>query len=203
MKLEIFRLPEQLEWLSYQSLKDLEPKNDSEVSVYNKETGEYTLKKVYRKYLSFGVTPEFDSTTKKSYMFNNVEKDLPYPLEMLLDYAKSIDTRFNNIYVNWYKDGNDYIEPHSDCTAKMVNDSQILIINLNEGDYNRTFKLQHKNISIDDYQELKLSNNMCILMDSKEQENYRHWVDPENTQEGRISVTFRMIKLTHGRKEVK
>lgn len=193
MNLEIFKLPEQLEWPSYQTLKDLEPKNDSEVSVYNKETGEYTLKKVYRKYLSFGVTPEFDSTTKKSYMFNNQLFGIPEQLQPFLDYAHKIDTRFNNVYVNWYKDGNDYIEPHSDCTAKMVDNSKILIITFNEGSYKRSLLFQNK-LNENDKFSIPLEDKSCILMDSKDQEKYRHGIQKENTQEGRISVTFRMIQ---------
>ena len=93
--------------------------------------------------------------------------------------------------INYYRNGEDYIEPHSDCTAQLVPNSQIIIINLNEGKYERTFKIQHKNGGV--VQEIKLTHGKCLMFNSKEQENYRHWVDQEPTEEGRISVTMRMV----------
>lgn len=72
-----------------------------------------------------------------------------------------------------------------------MHNSQIIIINLNEGSYERTFKIQHKGSG--NIQEIKLSHGKCLMFNIKERENYRHWVDQEDTDEERISVTLRMV----------
>lgn len=191
-KLEMFKLPSRLR-NRYYELKQIEPDIESSVQIYDKTTGTYRNSLVARKYLSYGITPEFDRHTKKSYMFNNKISQLPDELKPFLAFAKTLDERYNNVYVNWYDSGANYIDPHSDCTAKFVPNSKILIMNLNEGQFERTFKIQHK-AHMDRVQEIKLENGLCLLLDSKEQESYRHWVGQEDTDEGRISVTFRMIK---------
>ncbi len=170
--------------LDYDVLKKLEPNHECEVSVFN---GEYETKKVFRKYMSYGVSPQF-AHTNKSYMFNHKQSSIPDVLVPYLEYAKSLNPNYNNCYVNWYDSGENYIHPHSDCTAQLVENSSIIIINLNEGDYERTFKIQHKDGGD------KLSHGKCLMLNSKEQKSYRHWVNKENTLQGRISVTLRMIK---------
>lgn len=165
---------------------------ESCVSVF--QGGKYITKKVHREYMSFGVSPEFDESTNKSYMFNNKNNDVPSLLQPLLEMARTIDTRFNNIYVNWYKDGNSYIDPHSDCIAKLEEGSPILIVNFNEGDYNRHFYLKPKSPEDKTLIDIELQNNICLLMDSKWQSNYRHWIDKEDTNQGRVSVSFRVVR---------
>jgi hypothetical protein len=180
----------QLNNLNYELLKKLEPNDLGQVSVFNKQTQSYELKPIFRKYQSYGVEIPFQETGK-SYMFNNQTNIIPDELQFYLSYAQSLNPNYNNIYVNWYDSGKNYIEPHSDCTSQLVPNSTIIIINLNEGDYERTFKIQHKDGG--DIREIKLSHGKCLMFNSKEQENYRHWVDQEDTMEGRISVTLRMI----------
>lgn len=178
--------------INYQDLIELAPKEYPVVSVYNKVLDCYENVIVHRKYVSYGVSPEF-KYTGKSYMFNNQVKDVPLVLNKLLEIAKHIDSRFNNIYVNWYADGNDYIDPHSDCINSLISGSPILIMNFNSGEFCRTFKLQSK-INEADYKEILLTDKLGIILGSQEQTMYRHWVDKEDTHEGRISVTFRAVR---------
>jgi len=96
------------------------------------------------------------------------------------------------VYINWYKDGQDYIEPHSDCINSLVPNSSILILNLNEGNYERTFKIEHK-LNPKDNLNIRLLHNRVIILFTEYQTNYRHWVEQEDTSEGRISVTFRAV----------
>jgi alkylated DNA repair dioxygenase AlkB len=124
-------------------------------------------------------------------MFNHYTSTIPKELEFYLNFAQSMNKDYNNCYVNWYDTGKDWIEPHSDCTSQLLENSSIIIINLNEGKYERTFKIQSKNGG--DIQEIKLTHGKCLMFNSKEQESYRHWVDQEDTEEGRISVTLRII----------
>lgn len=182
----------QLDGLCYDTLKRLEPTNDCVVSVFDKEKGVYYDKNVFRKYQSFGVSPVMKETNK-SFMFNHQQPTIPKELERYLSFAKSFNDGYNNCYVNWYDDGKNYIDPHSDCTNQLVENSQIIIINLNEGNDERTFKIQHKDGG--PTREIKLSHGKCLMFHSKEKENYRHWVEQEDTDEGRISVTLRMIAV--------
>lgn len=184
-------IEQHIPYLNYDELKKLEPTEDCFVSVFNKVTNKYVNKPIFRKYKSFGISPSFKETNK-SFMFNNQTNDIPKELESYLLFAKAIDNRYNNCYVNWYNSGENYIEPHSDCDNQLVDNSLIIIINLNEGQYERTFKIQHKNGG--DIKEIKLKHGHCLMFNSKEQTDYRHWIDKEDTKEGRISVTLRMIK---------
>lgn len=187
-----FPLPNRLTY-RYLELKAIQPDDESIVSVYDKNTGTYRNKNVFRTYRSYGVSPAFDLHTAKSYMFNNQIAQLPNELKPFMAFAKTLDSRYNNCYVNWYDSGANHIEPHSDCTAKMVPDSKILIMNLNESWYERTFKMEHKR-HVGQTHQITLNHGICIELDSSEQEEFRHWVEPENTDQGRISLTFRMIK---------
>ena len=180
------------EIVEYSHLVGLAPTEYPQVSVYNKVSEEYELKTIYRKYMSYGKTPDF-ADTGKSYMFNNKSEDMPVIIQFLLNWAKGVDSRYNNVYVNWYKDGQDFIEPHSDCTNSLVPDSSIMIFNLNEGRYIRTFKIENK-LNPEDIMDIPLLNGRAIILFTDDQTNYRHWVGQENTDEGRISITFRAVK---------
>lgn len=181
----------QLNELNYTDIKNIEPPEVCEVSVFDKDRQLYENKTIFRKYKSFGKTPDF-KFTGKSFMFNNQTNEIPEELMYYLNFAQSLNEGYNNCYVNWYDSGKNYIEPHSDCTDQLVENSSIIIINLNEGRFERTFKIQHKEGC--EIKEIKLSHGKCLMFNSKEQKNYRHWVDQEETDEGRISITFRMIK---------
>ncbi len=180
----------ELNGLNYNDIKKLEPNEECKVSIFNKDSQIYENKTIFRKYKSFGVSPTFKETGK-SFMFNHQTDQIPKELESYLLFAQSFNKGYNNCYVNWYDSGKNYIEPHSDCTAQLVQNSLIIIINLNEGNYERTFKIQHKNGG--EIQKIKLTHGKCLMFNSKEQENYRHWIDQEDTDEGRISITLRMV----------
>lgn len=177
---------------NYNAIKKLEPIDECIVSVYNKNINCYENKPIFRKYKSFGVSPSFKETGK-SFMFNHQMSEIPKELVPYITFSKYFNNLYNNCYVNWYDNGSNYIEPHSDCTNQLVPNSMIIIINLNEGNYERTFKIQHKNGG--DIRAIKLTHGKCLMFNSKEQESYRHWIDQEDTQEGRISITLRMITL--------
>jgi len=180
----------ELSELKYDVIKKLEPTDTCKVSVFNKELQLYEDRPIFRKYMSYGVSPDFKETGK-SYMFNHQTLLIPDDLKPYLDIAQSLNPLYNNCYVNWYDSGKDWIQPHSDCTAKLLPNSSIIIINLNEGKYERTFKVQHKDGG--DIKNIKLSHGKILMFNSKEQEFYRHWVDQEETDEGRISITFRIV----------
>lgn len=186
-----FYLPKDFK-VDYMALHKLQPSKYGTVSVFIKGLEEYTTNEVGRKYISYGVSPEFKDTGK-SYMFNNQRKDIPEQLDAYLKFARTIDDRFNNVYVNWYNSGLDYIAPHSDCIDSLIPGSSILIINLNESAYCRTLHITHK-VEEEYYQSITLTDRLCILLDAAEQQQYRHSINLEPTMQGRISITFRSVQ---------
>ena len=199
--LKIDRLPSDL--LSYgtqnfDKMFSLRPEKSGSVLVYNRDSRTHEEKQIYRHYMSYLESPAFDSQVEKSYMFSNFDdefrsKDMPELFEPFLDFAKSIDSRYNQITVNWY-DKEHYIEMHRDCTAKFVEEtSPILTINLNETDIllrSRSFILE--NIETREAQSYLLRHGTCLTMLGECQKTHRHGVGPG--AEKRISITFRMIK---------
>jgi alkylated DNA repair dioxygenase AlkB len=178
----------------YLKLFNLHPEKKGKVLVFNKETKEHEEKEIYRYFESYLNTPKFDPSVSKSYMFSglgteDITKPLPKEFEPFYNEFKD----YNQIVINWYN-AEDYIEPHSDCTAKMVENSSIALVNLNESDdhtKNRKFKLKAKDkdkVLFDDL-EYSLNHGLCIIMGGKTQEYYRHSVG--KGEESRISITLR------------
>jgi hypothetical protein len=177
--------------ISFDNLYQLKPGGRDKVLIYDKGEGKHKDKTIFRSYMCFLSTPEFDPNIEKSYMFLNKESELPEILKPFLDFAKKIDSRYNQMVVNWYEP-EDYIEFHRDCTAHMVSDSApILVVNLNETDTiydSRSLFL--KRIESEDLLAIPLPNNTYyILHDNK---HLRHAVPKGNTK--RISITFRMVR---------
>lgn len=185
---------EHYDWI-YGLGNKLEAVEDS-VIIFNKTTKQYENKKIFRKYKSFLNTPSFDETTKKSYMFSSQKEkqnylELPDLLKPIYDDILSLDKRYNNCVVNWYQDGNDWIEMHSDCTAKLLNNSPIAIVTLTNG-YPRTLKIVSRGKS--HHYTVPLFNGSIIILDNKSNTEYRHGIDPDPTNEcSRVSLTFRMV----------
>lgn len=110
--------------------------------------------------------------------------DLPSEFDRFLEFARTVDERFNQVIVNWYQDGSDYIAQHRDCPYGLVEDSPIMIINLCEdSDFERVFKVENEYIP--------LENGTCIILKG----NYLHGV-PKNlkSKSRRISISFRCVK---------
>lgn len=188
--MKILEVPEKFK-MNYEDINKLAPDEYPVVSVFNKETNEYFDKQIFRKYISYGVSPKFKNTGK-SYMFNNKGEGVPKELESSLEFARTVYPDTNNVYVNWYKDGEDHIEPHSDCVSSLRKGSPIIIVNLNEGEFERSFIVQSKS-DPKDISRFSLRDRMVIVLDAHKQVDYRHWIGREDTKEGRISISFRTV----------
>lgn len=190
----------------YNQLFNERPKEHGEVIIYDKTTQQYKPKKIFRYYKSYLETPEFDTTTGKSYMFSGegVEQtynELPIVFKDLFNFVQLRDEQYNQVVVNWYLNGSDYIEMHSDCTAKMIENHEIFLVNLNETDaFNdcRTLIIRPKeigdNIEIEEL-DIKLTHGLSIIMGGKTQQYFRHGIleDP-NITTSRISFTCRQME---------
>lgn len=166
------------------------PSRDS-VLVFNKSKDVHESKEIFRSYMNFLETPEFDSEVKKSYMFVNKSKELPSEFQQFIDFAKSIDPRYNQLSVSWYEK-EDFIQPHRDCVSKMIHpDCPILMINLNESDDESKARIMtFENVDSGDMSSVTLFDKTYHLINNNS--THRHGVGVGS--ERRISLTFRMMK---------
>lgn len=111
--------------------------------------------------------------------------EMPDELDMFLEFAQTVDERFNQVIVNWYQDGNDYIAPHRDCPYGLIEGAPIMIINLCEDSTcERLFSVENRYIP--------LENGTIIIMRG----NYLHGVPKNvNSKSRRISISFRCVKI--------
>lgn len=165
------------------------------VLVYDKVLKKHYKKQIYRQYESYGKVPLFDPNNPKSYMFSGTStkigtKTIPEEYIPYIDQIKSLDARYNQFVINIYNDGNDYIEPHSDCDKDMIDDYRILILSIGE---TRTLRLTSRKNN-DVYLDIDLHNNSIFKLDKDLNSNYRHEILKSDTTNRRISITARMMK---------
>ena len=165
-----------------------------EVIIFDKHSKKYTPKKIFRRYLSFGKIPQFDSNQTKSYMFSGSKeqliKEIPKKYKSYIEKIKKIDNRYNQFVINYYANGKDYIEPHSDCDKQMVEDYRILIFSLGQERILRLTSRKNIDVKID----VSLKDNSIFLLDKDLNNNYRHEILKDNSTQLRVSITARMIK---------
>ena len=185
---------------NWEDLWGLRPAGENS-SVLVKEGETYTKKQIFRKYKSYLRIPGFDRNTGKSYMFGDSFSEeerfvpLPHEIEPLHRWASwFFGLSFDQCVINWYDVG-DYIEAHSDCTAKLDQDAGIVSISFYEKSTGRSFMDFEGREGTEYYghesREL-LQDGTAVYMRSKCQQKARHSVGPSSQK--RVSVTFRKMK---------
>lgn len=104
--------------------------------------------------------------------------------------------RFDNCLLNLYRNGNDKIDPHSDKEALGILNA-VVTISLNGS---REFILKSKTKGPNGrYPTIKTVLNNCdlVLMLGRCQELYTHSIPRTDTEESRISLTFRLIQANN------
>lgn len=157
----------------------------------------YYKKTIFRYFQSYLRIPGFDPDTGKSYMFSGSKnpletyRKLPEELNKLLNFVNNKNVGYDNCVVNWYEP-EDYIEPHSDCTAKLNKDASILIANFNEPNTepDRFFEVENKQGELTRFH--LLDDRLLLEMPPGFQEKFRHGV--RAGKQRRISVSFRKLK---------
>lgn len=183
-------LPINLMNYNFNDIFKLKPDDRSSVLVYNKDKNIHENKQIFRSYMAYGKTPDFDSKVKKSYMFSNKSEVIPDILLPFVDFAKTISPKYNQVVVNWYEK-DDFIEPHRDCTANMLDkDCPILCLNLNEGLDERYLKLEAVDTNDKTKWKFELPNNTFYIINDNI--TFRHSVTKGSQK--RISITFRMMR---------
>jgi hypothetical protein len=123
------------------------PENRAKVVMYEKEVD---CNRWQQSYLN---TPIYDEqiSQNSSYMFsgktNDIKEELPPEFQTILNYVNKSENKpaYNQVTVNWYENGSDYIPYHSDYTDKLVPNTDILVVNLVKDENNlRKFCLKPK-----------------------------------------------------------
>jgi hypothetical protein len=100
---------------------------------------------------------------------------------------------FNQILINWYKDGLDYISAHSDSEKQLVPQAPILSVSLGA---TRTFRIRAKDMSYK--YDIVMPDRTYVIMGGRMQQECTHEVPKISGQKGkvvgpRINITFRIF----------
>ena len=181
----------------FDAMFDCHPHNRAKVIM---PSGEVTCKRWQQSYLQ---TPTWNPELKTSYMFSGMnppdpDPELPARYRIFLDYMNNGKEHYNQMTVNWYQDGHDFIASHSDYTCNAVPGSDIAIITLNRPESSssppRIFRLQPKATTLDSVVpkvEIELSHGCIIIMGGATQHKFRHSVPKQPQAAARISITLR------------
>lgn len=132
---------------------------------------------------------------------------MPTPFQSFLDFLNEKEPvdKYNQVIVNWYENGKDYIAPHSDCQNKMIPNAGITIITLCEDEqFTRLLKITPKklknelNNNLYSQVKIKLKHGCIITMHGDTQNNFRHSIPKDfDNHTSRISLTFRKFNNSY------
>ncbi|CAH6420266.1 Alpha-ketoglutarate-dependent repair dioxygenase AlkB [uncultured virus] len=113
--------------------------------------------------------------------------------DIILKRITGVELSYNSCLLNFYRNGNDKIDPHSDREA-LGPMNAVVTISLG-GTRKFVFKNKIKEAN-GRYRKIEtmLNNGDLMLMVGRCQELWTHSVPRENTQQSRISLTYRLIK---------
>ena len=109
----------------FDSLYNARPLTSGIVQVI--KDGQYEKKTIFRKFKSYLNQVAFDKTTGKSYMFGEDQPSDNF-VELPEAFKPFMMDGYNQCTINWYEANKDFIEPHSDRTAKIYDDIKIINI---------------------------------------------------------------------------
>ncbi|RHZ46578.1 hypothetical protein Glove_613g10 [Diversispora epigaea] len=148
-----------------------------------------------RNSLAHRLTSAFGSNPNKVYRYSgtSVGADaLEYPPSVKLIQEKIeiiLNTNFNFVLLNWYKNGRDYIGEHSDNEKGLKPNGIIVSVSLGAS---RKFVFRSK-LDKNVYK-LILQNGSLLVMKGTTQKYWKHSIPEERKiTEGRISLTFRQL----------
>lgn len=145
--------------------------------------------------------PRYQKTYLKTYKFKGMDTladpILPDCLIDLFDWAKNeFKTEFNQVLVNWYINGHDYIGLHSDDEKDIVKYSNIFSLTIAEENCERIFRIKNNNKRT--VADIILSHGDFIIMGGHFQQEFKHTVPKISGKKGencgkRINITFRQL----------
>ena len=152
---------------------------------------------------SYGQTPKIKNLEigeKKyltTYMFSGIDdsennSELPEIFKPYLDFVNETfkNCIFNQITVNWYKNGEDYIAFHRDCEIGMTGNKKICIISFNENDNFRNLTFKYMQVE----KHIPLTHGSIVMLNSDVQKNFKHGIRKSDFNSKRISLSFRQFE---------
>tara|TARA_B110000211_G_C14075699_1_gene551920 strand:+ start:1358 stop:1870 length:513 start_codon:yes stop_codon:yes gene_type:complete len=137
-----------------------------------------------RKTASFGVPYNYSQI---NYPFQEFPKQLQH---LVTEIEKTLGFKPNNCLINYYLDGKSKMGYHSDQTDILVENTGIAIVSLGE-----TRTLRFRNITDQEMKkDFPLPSGSLIHMTSELQDIWQHSIPKANTLNGRMSLTFRLLK---------
>lgn len=131
----------------------------------------------------------------KAYAYANIYHKaikLPYYLEEIKDKINqllkenNIHSKMNSVLINYYRNGLDKINYHSDDQTQIGSEPVIVSLSLGE---TRNFIFRNKKTK--EKIEYILESGDLLIMKGKTQDFWQHAVLPENNKKERINLTFR------------
>jgi alkylated DNA repair dioxygenase AlkB len=190
--------------ITFNEMWKLHPEQKHKIIMFNKEIQVHRYSKSYFK------TPTYLShINKKSYMYSGFETsdnntELPVLFRPYYNYIKTIDSRFNQIIANWYKNENDYIALHADSEIQMIPNGKISIISIYPNDDPTNYRYlkivpnnnsKKDNSFVNKIVYIRLEPNMIITMCGTTQTEFLHGMMKEDHKcSQRISLSFRQMQ---------
>lgn len=145
--------------------------------------------------------PRFQQSYIKDYWFsgmNSLSKSLPKPFKPYLDYFNDLEEyggKFNQVLLNWYQNGHNYIGSHRDDESQLRNDSPIVTLSLGAVRKFRVRKKWNKEVVKD----IDMTPGLFLVMGGKFQKEFKHEVVKISGKKGertgrRISITLRQFR---------
>lgn len=173
----------------FQKLAEQKPKERGQVLIYGKKIDVPRTQKSYLKDYTF------------SGIKHSSQKELSPELEEFFTWSNTLDVskndtgKFNQLFVNWYENGNEYIGPHSDDESELKKKSEILSISLGA---TRTFRIRCKKTK-EIKEDIELKHGDVVVMKPKMQKYWTHEIVKIGGNKGkkvsmRINITLRKFK---------
>lgn len=138
-------------------------------------------------------TPRYQANYGKEYFYTGILHQanvIPhdYLKELLAWVCENSGEQYEQMIINWYRDGSDYIGPHSDSETGLVPNSTIYSITFGG---TRDFVIRAKT---GNYRKvLSLKENTVLKMGGSMQRYFKHEVPKRAYALPRINVTFRLM----------
>lgn len=137
-----------------------------------------------RKTASFGVAYNYSQI---SYPYLEMPKNIE---EILVKIADKIGFEPNNCLINYYADGKSKMGYHSDQTDILMENTGVAILSLGETRILRFRNIENRDTEYD----YALPEGSLIYMTQEVQQLWQHSIPTTNTENPRMSLTFRKIK---------
>ncbi len=134
------------------------------------------------------------------YSYSNLEMKPqawpPFLMKVKQQLESLAGTNFNSALANYYRDGRDSVDWHSDDETELGDWPIIASLSLG---VSRVFELKHRTKRLLGTKKILLQHGSVLIMKGGTQRNWRHRIAKvKNLCEPRINLTFRRIVTTRG-----